>query len=103
MAKYKTLSEARASGLFHPNCRHSVSIFIEGISKAPKKRTPAEIEKERNQYKASQQLNYINRQIQKWKNRKAAAFEEKDIILSNAKLKEWYTTRRNFLAANPEL
>lgn len=33
---FPLLSEAVASGLFHPNCRHTMSTWIEGVSKKPK-------------------------------------------------------------------
>jgi hypothetical protein len=100
---YPTLAEARAAGLFHPNCRHSVSIFIEGISTTPKTRTPAEIQSEQKLYQDTQKLNYINRQIQKWKNRKEVAFDQRDIIQSKAKLKEWYAARHDLMVNNPRL
>ena len=31
---YPTMAEAKASGLFHPNCRHTYSLYIEAESKA---------------------------------------------------------------------
>ena len=30
-----TVASARAAGLFHPNCRHSVSLYIRGVSRKP--------------------------------------------------------------------
>lgn len=33
--KYKLLSEAIGGGLFHPNCRHTISTFFEGINTVP--------------------------------------------------------------------
>lgn len=30
-----SLSEAKGDGLFHPNCRHSLSIYLPGITKTP--------------------------------------------------------------------
>ncbi|MFI6317288.1 phage minor capsid protein [Nonomuraea sp. NPDC050556] len=32
-----TVAEARLDGLFHPNCRHSLSVFLPGVTKAPTK------------------------------------------------------------------
>jgi hypothetical protein len=34
-----SLAEAKAAGLFHPNCRHSHSIYLPGITKGPTKDT----------------------------------------------------------------
>src|SRR5690606_24059280 len=39
--QYPTLAEAQADGLFHPNCRHSVSGYIPGLTEKPKR---AEVE-----------------------------------------------------------
>lgn len=107
MPRHATLTKARTwkngTGLFHPNCRHSVSIWLQGISGTPKKRTKAEVQKEKDLYKASQQLNYINRQIQRWKNRVSVAFMEQDKTLANAKLKEWRARKKQHLQQWPEL
>lgn len=101
MAKYAKLSEAmtwsKGNGLFHPNCRHSVSIFIEGITEVPKPRTKAEIEKEQEAYKKSQELNYTNRQIQSWRNRKATAITPQERLKSTAKLKDWRARKKELL------
>jgi hypothetical protein len=103
MADYGTLSDARAAGLFHPNCKHSVSIFIPGISKKPPAPTKQQLQKEKDLYKKKQQQNYINRQIQKWNNRVAAAFTDQEVRFSNAKLKEWKNIKREFTANNPKM
>lgn len=39
---YPLLSEAMAQGLFHPNCRDTMSTYVEGISEPPDKPTEAE-------------------------------------------------------------
>lgn len=107
MGRHATLTRARTwkdgQGLFHPNCRHSVSVWLPGISGTPKKRSEEEIERERKLFKATQQLNYINRQIQKWRNRVSVAFLEQDKILANAKVKEWRKRKKDFLSQFPEL
>lgn len=107
MGRHATLTRARTwkngQGLFHPNCRHSVSMWLPGISGTPKKRSEAQIKREKDLFKASQQLNYINRQIQRWKNRVSVAFMEQDKILAKAKLKEWRKRKKDFLQEWPEL
>lgn len=40
---YPLLSEAMAQGLFHPNCRDTMSTYFEGISELPDKPTDAEV------------------------------------------------------------
>lgn len=39
---YTLLSEAMDAGLFHPNCRDSISTYFEGVSKPPRKMTAAQ-------------------------------------------------------------
>lgn len=41
---YMLLSVAVKAGLFHPNCRHTVGIWIEGVSRRPKPMDKAKIE-----------------------------------------------------------
>jgi NAD+--asparagine ADP-ribosyltransferase len=95
--EYPTLTHARTwhngQGLFHPNCRHSVSIYIEGFTKVPPPRTKAEIEREQEAYKKSQQINYDNRMIQAWKNRVATSITPAEALKSKATLKAWYAKR----------
>lgn len=102
MAKYAKLSDAmtwkNGQGLFHPNCKHSVSIYIPGVTTPPPKRTKEEIAKEQDIYRAFQELNYINRQIQSWKNRVVTAITPQEKTKSKAKLKEWYARRRDLKA-----
>ena len=102
MAKYGTLSDAIANGLFHPNCKHSVSIFVPGVSSKPKRPSAADLAREKELYRAKQQLNYINRMITQWKNRRQVAFTEKDIKFSKAKLQEWYSARRQLISDYPD-
>ena len=43
--QYMFLSIAMKGGLFHPNCRHTISTWVEGISKKPEPMDIAEIER----------------------------------------------------------
>lgn len=64
-----TVEEARAAGLQHPNCRHTFSIYLPGLTKPPPKVEPAST------YADTQQQRYLERQIREWKRRAAAAPE----------------------------
>jgi hypothetical protein len=101
MVKSAPLSEAmtwsKGQGLFHPNCRHSVSIFIEGVTVIPPPRMPEEIQREQEAYKKSQDINYTNRQIQSWKNRKATAITPEELTKSNARLKAWRARKKELV------
>lgn len=43
--QYLRLSVAIRAGLFHPNCRHTITTWIEGVSRIPEPMDPAQIEK----------------------------------------------------------
>ncbi|MFB7617819.1 phage minor capsid protein [Kitasatospora sp. NPDC056181] len=67
-----TLPEARAGGLFHPNCRHSVSLFLPGVTTRPSSPPhPGGAT-----YEDTQQQRYLERQVRAWKRREAAAMDD---------------------------
>ena len=68
MAEYPTLDEARAAGLFHPNCRHSISLYQEGITRPMKNTADPE------GYRQSQKVRYYESRKTREQRRRAAAF-----------------------------
>jgi hypothetical protein len=62
--KLPLLSEAIAQGLFHPNCRHIMTTYIEGITEIPKK---IDVAKTKENSQAEAQQRYNERQIRKYK------------------------------------
>lgn len=83
---YKKLSEAIKNGLFHPNCRHSLSTWFEGISTMPKPHDAAEVRHNREQ---TAKENYCKRQIQKYKRLKAGSVDKENIQKYDKKVKLW--------------
>lgn len=74
-SRYPSLNDAISSGLYHPNCKHDISTYFDGISKPVKYDV---IESEKNYQERSRQR-YYERQIRKWKRRmlvSASAEEE---------------------------
>ena len=65
-SKSPTMSEARSTGLWHPNCGHSVSIFIPGITE---ERDLSWKQDYSEQYKLRQDANYAKRQTKQWERR----------------------------------
>ncbi len=61
---YLLLSVAVDSGLFHPNCRHTLSIWIDGISRKPE---PADAEKVRETAKLEQKQRRMENRIRRLK------------------------------------
>ncbi|MEU6342209.1 phage minor capsid protein [Streptomyces sp. NPDC046977] len=65
-----SLMEARAAGFQHPNCRHSVSLYLPGVTELPTA-PPAAY-----RYEDLQQQRYLERQVRRWKRRELAAMDQ---------------------------
>lgn len=87
-----SLPEARAAGLFHPNCRHSVSIYLPGVTR-PRPKPPS-----RATYEQSQQQRYLERQVRRWKRDAAAAIDDKKKAGANAKVRAYQGRIRELTA-----
>lgn len=66
-----SLAEARRSGLFHPNCRHSFKLYIPGVTTPPR---PASEDPEGDA--ARRKLRALERNVRAAKRREAAAMSE---------------------------
>ncbi|MER7078141.1 MULTISPECIES: phage minor capsid protein [Bacteria] len=93
-----TLAGAQLAGLFHPNCRHSVSAFLPGVTKPPPQPT-ADPEGD----KARQRQRAIEREIRKHKQRQAVALDEPARKAASQKVRAWQAEMREHLDAHPEL
>ncbi|WKX70038.1 phage minor capsid protein [Streptomyces sp. XD-27] len=93
-----TVDEARRRGLQHPNCRHSLSAYLPGITRAP-----VEHSEDPHGYVASQRQRAIERGIRKWKNRAASAVTPEGKRAAEARVRAWQKRQREHLAAHPEL
>lgn len=93
-----SLNEARADGLFHPNCTHTARSFLPGATRRPPRPTanPAG-------YDAKERQRAIERQIRKWKEREAGALTPEAKTAATAKVRAWQKAMREHLDANPEL
>lgn len=58
-----SMREARAAGLFHPNCSHSVSLYLPGFTEPPTDTDDAD------DYDLRQRQRAYERRIRKWKRR----------------------------------
>lgn len=65
-----TLAQARSAGLFHNNCRHLISIYLPGVTKAPTRTADPQGDKDR------QKLRYLERQTRSAKRRSAVALDD---------------------------
>jgi hypothetical protein len=58
-----TLDQAKQDGLFHPGCRHSISVYIPGVTKLQPHGPTADPQGDRDR----QKLRYLERKVRKWK------------------------------------
>ena len=91
--KYPALSKARSAGLFHPNCRHVITGYIEGLTDL----TPPENGGTPEQYAYTQRQRYHERQLRAWKRREAVALDEKEKAKAQAKIKEYNNKQTELL------
>ncbi|MEU5838783.1 phage minor capsid protein [Streptomyces diacarni] len=89
-----TLPEARAAGLFHPNCRHSVSAYLPGVTERPQ----APPHPSGATYKDTQKQRYLERQVRAWKRRAAAALDEDARRTANARVRAYQARIRQLTA-----
>lgn len=93
-----SLVEARAAGLFHPNCRHSLSAYLPGVTtRPPHHATPGTT------YEDTQRQREIERHIRAWKRRAAAGMDEAARRKANAKVRHWQGQMREHIAAHEHL
>jgi hypothetical protein len=93
-----SLIEARAAGLFHPNCRHSLSAYLPGVTtRPPHHPTPGTT------YEDTQRQREIERHIRLWKRRQAAAMDEATHRAAGAKVRAWQAAMREHIAAHDDL
>ncbi|WP_425589010.1 phage minor capsid protein [Streptomyces similanensis] len=92
-----SLDEARAAGLQHPNCRHSVAAYTPGITKV------GDADPDPDGYEAGQRQRAIERNIRKWKNREAAATTPEEQRAARAKVRAHQAAMRDHLRAHPDL
>ncbi|WP_405659753.1 phage minor capsid protein [Streptomyces sp. RK9] len=93
-----TLDEARLAGLQHPNCRHSISAYLPGVTVLP-----VEQAQDPDGYEATQRQRAIERTIRRWKVRSAAAVDPAAKRAADARVRVWQGKMRNHLTAHPEL
>ncbi|MER5769561.1 phage minor capsid protein [Streptomyces sp. NPDC001985] len=93
-----SLAEARAAGLFHPNCRHSLAAYLPGATtRPPHHPTPGTT------YADTQRQREIERHIRRWKRRAAAAMDEPTRTAATAKIRAWQKAAREHVAAHDAL
>jgi hypothetical protein len=95
---YKTLEQAKNAGLFHPNCRHTLTGYIPGLTKVEPTKTSGVAE----QYDYTQKQRYNERQIRKWKRRELTSIDEEEKNFTRQKIAEYQKKQRELLSEYEE-
>lgn len=93
MTTYPTLDEARAAGLMHCNCRHSVSAYQEGVTK------PMGDVADPQGYADTVKLRYLERQTRAAKRVQAAAMDDAARQAAGAKVRAYQAKIREHVAS----
>ena len=97
--KYKLLSDAIKAGLLHPNCRHTLATYFEGVTRLPQQQDP---KKALENYNNEQQQRRLEREIRKRKRILAGTVEEEDRKEAQHSLRIAQKNLRDFLKRHPE-
>lgn len=92
--KYHSLDTAKASGLFHPNCKHTLVMHIPDLDGEGKVEPLPEgtKTKETERYNLIQQQRANERKIRYWKKREALALTDEERAYAQQKVKYWQHT-----------
>lgn len=82
---YPSLDSAKAAGLFHPNCRHRMKVYLPGITRDP----PKEQYEGGQTYEHRQRERAIQSHVREWQRRGAAALTPDEKNKAKAKAKYW--------------
>lgn len=98
--KYKLVSEAIEKGLLHPNCRHSLITYFEGVTRLPKVPDGKEAIKV---YEAEQRQRALERDIRKWKRIEVGSVDEENKIKAANNVRTLQNKLKEHIKNNPKL
>lgn len=98
--QYPLLSVAMRGGLFHPNCRHTLTTWIEGVSKRPVMMDKAEVER-RSKLETRQRA--LERKVRECKRLLAGTVEEQRATVYAKRLRAAQAKVREFVARNGDV
>lgn len=97
--KYKLLSDAIKAGLLHPNCRHTLATYFEGVTRLPKTQDP---KKALENYNNEQKQRALEREIRKRKRILAGVVSIEEEAKAKVNLRKAQKNLRDFLDKHPE-
>lgn len=97
---FMLLSVAIRGGLFHPNCRHTMGQYIEGLTKIPQ---PIPAEKIREQRELEEKQRAMERNIRALKRKAEGTQDEKKVKEYKRKLREEQSKLREFIKEHDDV
>ena len=97
---FPLLSSAIRGGLFHPNCRHTMGQYIEGLTKIPQ---PIPAEKIREQRELEEKQRAMERKIRALKRKVEGTQDEKKVKEYKRKLREEQGKLREFIKEHDDV
>ncbi len=88
---YPRLNDAVTAGLMHPNCRHTVGLYVQGLTRPMKNTEDPE------GYAIAQEQRRLERNIRLWRRRETAAITDIEKRQATAKVREWQARNRAFV------
>lgn len=92
--EHPLVSDSKADGFMHPNCRHQLFMYIEGITEVAD--LPNDVETKEH-YKAEQEQRRQEREIRKYKRLRDGAMDPDNKKAYAARVKEWIARHDRFL------
>jgi len=96
---YRPLSHAVKAGLFHPNCRHTMTSWQRGINPMPEPMDFGPIEKA---YKLEQKQRRMEREIRKWKRLAEGSQDPMNAAMYRKQVREAQKNLREFISQTNE-
>lgn len=90
------LSKAIEEKLFHPNCKDTIVTYFLGVNTEVNPPTREELVQKIENYKKEQKLNYINRQINKYKRLELGSISYENIEKYHQKRLDWQKYKKQF-------
>ena len=97
---HQLLSVAVEAGLFHPNCRHTVTTFIEGVNTIPE---PMDEEKTKKNYELEQHQRALERAVRKAKRMVEGLQDPAAVAAWQEKLRDSQKALRDFIAEHSDV
>ena len=95
---YPLLSKAMKERLFHPNCKDTTVTYFPEVNSETIPPTPEQVEAKRIRYNREQKLNYIDRNIEKYKRLELGSLDPENIEKYHNKRIQWQEYKQKFKA-----